>query len=299
MKVTINNIMCATDFSEYSNRAIPFGVSLSNEFNSKLFICHVIDLPSTTMYGEFFVDPTEIQTRIEEYAASELANLIGDDRVQWEPFISVGHPADEIARIAESNNVDIVITTTHGRSGLKRLILGSVTERLIHTLHCPVLVVQDPKPGNHNYANFKKILVGCDFSPDSDLAVSYAISLAQEFESEINLVHVIEPDMFDDLVKLDSEDGRIIKQERKDKISENLAGLIPREACEWCYPKIALLAGRPHEELSKYAIINDIDLIVLGVHGKGFVEKLFVGSTTDRVIRVGACPVLVVKPFQP
>ena len=72
--------------------------------------------------------------------------------------------------------------------------------------------------------------------------------------------------------------------------------MVPEEARTWCNPVTALLAGQPHEELIKYAVVNDIDLIVLGVRGHSLVETLFVGSTTDRVLRRAPCPVLSVQP---
>ena len=65
---------------------------------------------------------------------------------------------------------------------------------------------------------------------------------------------------------------------------------------DWCTPKTILLAGHPHEELTKYAVVNEIDLIVLGVRGHSLVETMFVGSTTDRVVREAPCPVLSVRP---
>lgn len=73
--------------------------------------------------------------------------------------------------------------------------------------------------------------------------------------------------------------------------------MVPEDARDWCKPKVTLLGGQPHEELTKYAVVNNLDLIVLGVRGQSLVEKLFVGSTTDRVIRRAPCPVLSVRPM--
>jgi nucleotide-binding universal stress UspA family protein len=131
-----------------------------------------------------------------EDARKQLEELIGQQHKEWEPLITVGHTADEIARIVEEKNIDLVITATRGRSGLKRLILGSVTERLMRTLRCPLLVVHSPDKEfiskDDHEVNINRILVGCDFSPDSSLAFEYGLSLAQEFESELHLAHVIE-----------------------------------------------------------------------------------------------------------
>ena len=80
------------------------------------------------------------------------------------------------------------------------------------------------------------------------------------------------------------------------QLNEKLENMVPQDARNWCKPKMSLLAGNPPEELSKYAVVQNIDLLVVGVTGHGRVEKLFVGSTTDRIIRKAPCAVLSVRP---
>ncbi len=300
MKITIQNILCTTDFSDFSNHAIPFGISLAREFGAKLYLCHVIDISSTAMYGEGFADPFEQQKRISDYAEDHLHELIGDTPIDWEPIISVGNTADDIARVAKEKNADLVVSATHGRAGLKRVILGSVTERLMRTLPCPIFVVRSqekslatPVTGE---IRMKKILVGCDFSPDSSLAFQYGLSLAQEFQSELHLAHVIEPAVYKDMLKQSGEENEAYEKDLREKLTEQLTGTIPEEVYHWCNPKTVLLAGQAHEELVKYAVVHKIDLIILGVRGHSLVETLLVGSTTDRVVRQAPCPVLSVRP---
>ncbi len=299
MRVHIKNILCATDFSDFSNRTIPYGVALAKEFNAKLYICHVIDFSSIAIYGEFQLNPVDQQNRIKQQAAEQLNELIGKQPVKWEPLISAGHIADELSRLVEEKQIDLVIAATRGRSGLKRLILGSVTERLMRVLACPLLVVQSPE---HEFVNpinqeirLKKILVGCDFSPDSDLAFQHALSLAQEFEASLHLVHVIEPSVYKDLSKPDNTIGEEIQQGLHDRLTEKLIGMVPEEARNWCTPTTRILEGQPYEELGRYAKTEDMDMIVLGVRGHGLVKTLFLGSTTDRVVRQAPCPVLSVS----
>jgi len=184
-----------------------------------------------------------------------------------------------------------VITATHGRSGLTRFLLGSVTERLLRTLTCPLLVVRSPE---HDFVapagdqiELRRVLVGCDFSPDSSLALQHALSLAQEFEAELHLMHVLEPS-----TGLAEE----LQRSLMDALQQRLSALIPEAAQTWCRVTTTLSVGQPHEELSQYAVNHDIDLIVLGVRGHSLVERLLVGSTTDRVLRQAPCPVLSVHP---
>ena len=299
MRVQMKNILCATDFSDFSNHTIPYGVALAKEFDAKLYICHVIDLSSIAIYGEFQLNPVDQQNRIRKQAAEQLDQIIGEQPVKWEPLISVGHTADEVSRLVEEKAIDLVIAATRGRSGLKRLILGSVTERLMRVLPCPLLVVHSPE---HEFVNpisqeirLNKILVGCDFSPDSDLAFQHALSLAQEFEADLHLAHVIEPSVSSELLKPDRALSAEIQQGLHQRFTEKLINMIPEDARNWCTPETRILEGQPYETLIKYAETNAMDMIVLGVRGHGLVKTLLLGSTTDRVVRHSACPVLSVS----
>ena len=259
----------------------------------------MIDLSSVAIYGEFQLDPVGQQNRIMEDADAQLKKLAGGQAISWEPLITVGKPADEISRAVEEKDIDLVITATRGRSGLKRIILGSVTERLMRTLSCPLLVVNSPEHKFVSVADqtvkIKKILVGCDFSPDSGQAFEHALSLAQEFQAELHLAHVIEPPTPSELNQENTPVSEEIQQDYRDLLSRKLKEMVPVEARYWCTPQTSILEGQPYEEIVRYAESKDIDMIVLGVRGQGLVKTLFLGSTTDRVVRRSPCPVLSVS----
>jgi len=299
MRMQFKRIVCATDFSDFSNRTVNYGLALAKEFESEIYVCHVIDLSSVAIYGEFQLDPVGLQERIMKDASDQLAELIGKAHKAWEPLITVGHAADEIARIVEEKDIDLVITATRGRSGLKRLILGSVTERLMRTLTCPLLVIHSPgkafATSSDQEVKIESILVGCDFSPDSDVAFGYGLSLAQEFESELHLTHVIETSIYQELHKTESHVEGEIQQEIHDRLLQKLQDMVPEEARNWCKPRTSLIQGHPYEEIVNYAEEQNIGMIVLGTRGHGLVKSLLIGSTTDRVVRRAPCPVLSVS----
>lgn len=297
MRVLLKKIICATDFSDLSNRAIPYGIALAKEFDAKLYICHVVGLPSTAVYGEILVDPEEQHEKSLNYAQEQFGKVNDLRSTDWEALVAAGHPADEISRLAREKSADLVIAATHGRSGLKRFLLGSVTERLMRVLPCPLFIVSDPKANLEDGLtpfSLKRILIGCDFSSDADLAFSHGLSLAQEFQSELFLVHVIERPVYQTSLETVSTQDTDIKQASRNHLIEKLNALLPKEALNWCTPNIILLEGQPDEELTRFAVDQNMDLIVLGVRGQRLVEKLFVGSTTDRVVRRAPCPVLSV-----
>jgi len=299
MRMQFKRIICATDFSDFSNRTVKYGLALAKEFDSKIYVCHVIDLSSVAIYGEFQLDPVGLQDRIMKDAGDQLEELIGKQHKAWEPLITVGHAADEISRIVEEKNIDLVITATRGRSGLKRLILGSVTERLMRTLTCPLLVIHSPDKEfattDDQEVKVESILVGCDFSPDSGVAFEHSLSLAQEFQSELHLTHVVETSIYQELHKTEAHVEEEIQQGIHNRLLQKLQDMVPEEARNWCKPHTSLLDGHPYEEIVNYAEAQNIDMIVLGTRGHGLVKSMLVGSTTDRVVRRAPCPVLSVS----
>jgi nucleotide-binding universal stress UspA family protein len=300
MRIQPRNILCATDFSYLSNYAVKYAITLAKEFNAKLYLCHVVDISTTAAYDEA-PGLYEVQCRnAEGYGLDQLTKLVGSNQIDWEPVVITGTVADEIAQLAKHNTVDLVITAARGRSGLARLILGSVTERLMRTLECPLLAVRAAEDeisiSDDSEIRFKRILVGCDFSSDSNLAFEYGLSLAQEFQSELHLVHVVAPPIYKSPPKPPAEVRTNVRQELYDQLNEKLQNMITPEIMNWCSPVTDLLAGHPHEEIVKYSTIKAIDLIVLGIRGHSLIESLFIGSTSDRVMRQAPCPVLLVRP---
>jgi nucleotide-binding universal stress UspA family protein len=300
MRVTLRRILCATDLSEASQQAVAHGISLAREFQAHLLVCHCIDLPTPSIYGEAYLAPEEQLERNRVYAEKRLAALMEDRSVAWESMVVVGHAADEIARLAGEQGVDLAVTATRGHRGLKRMLLGSVTERLMRMLPCPLLIIPAAEGGaiedEPRSLRFRKIMVGCDFSPDADLAVQHGLSMAQEFQAELHLVHVIETPLYTETLRPvfahRPPSTVVIREFLQSKLEEG----VPEEARHWCRPIIRLEEGQPYAQLLAYAEAQAIDLIVLGVRGHGLIGTMLVGSTTDRVIRRAGCPVLSVCP---
>jgi nucleotide-binding universal stress UspA family protein len=300
MRVRLKTILCTTDFSDYSNQTIAYGVAIAEEFGARLLVSHVIDLQFAAIYGTVHFLPPDLQTQCIDTALERIRALMEGKGVPWEAVVATGPPADEIARIVTERSVDLAISATHGRAGLKRFVLGSVTERLMRSLTCPLLVVRDISPelmpDPSRGLRFKKVLVGCDFSPASNAALEYGLGLAQEFEAELHLLHIIEPLVYSDFMAASLSEAQGDSSDIKVRLDRRLTGLVTEEVMNWCRVKTAVIAGRSFEAIIDYAGENNIDLVVLGVRGHGVVETLFLGSTTDRVIRKAQCPVLSVSP---
>jgi nucleotide-binding universal stress UspA family protein len=267
-----------------------------------------------------YLDYAGIESERIQNAQDRLEKMAEAMDMHCEIKVSTGQPADEIEQITRENDIDMVITATHGGSGIKRFLIGSVTNRLVKILSCPLLVLHakekhlaSPIEGR---INLKRILVGCDFSPDSQLAFDYALSLAQEFQTQLYLAHVMKPKPIEipaadylpegdqvswaraeypGISKKELSDNKEAKDALSDSFEDRLAHMVPEDSRNWCTPVTILLEGEPYKELITYAEKEKIDMIILGVHGHSLLEQFLVGSTTDRVISRAACSVLAVR----
>ncbi len=327
MRVHPKKIMCTIDFSDFTDESFGYSVALCKEFNAALFLVHIVTLEDNYLgNGIMDFDHQEFQEIFIMNAKEHLGEMVKKLTIDHEIVVSVGSPSDEICRIAMEKEIDLVITATHGKSGIKKLLLGSITEKLIKSIKCPLLVLDtnnhDSTSLNDYEMKLQKIMVACDFSPDSKLAFDYGLSLAQEFQAEIYLSHVIKPteyielkasdyinvvpanfahwhntDYFEMQKKVTEENRKKIKALRK-RLERQLYYMLPEDCKNWCTPHTDVLTGEPYEELVKYAKEQKVDMIVLGIRGHTLWENLLVGSTTDRVIRHAPCPVLAVRQVE-
>ena len=292
----LSAVVCATDLSESSNKALPIAAALARRHGSKLIIAHIIDLPAVTPYGETMVDPQELRSRVEQSAKAQITDILSHcDQADWELNIAIGYPAKEILQIVEDSGADLVVAATHTRSGIERLLLGSVSRKLMHTLNVPLLIVPGDISLEQINRKVESILIACDFSPDSANAVRWAIDFAQAFDAKLTMATVIEPSQLSQILKLDPQKEHGMADKLQSDLHRKLLETVSEADRDSVHPETVVLAGQPHEELNKYAILNHIDLIVMGVHGRGIIENLLVGSTTDRLVRLGQFPVMAVR----
>ena len=292
MRIQPKTILSAIDFSTFTDTIFSYSVTLCKKYDAKLFLVHVAtDLNRLLEHNETTLDVEVIQKENIRYAQERLEERVKGLPVENEIIIGQGTPADIISRLASEQQADMVITATHGKAGFKRFLLGSVTEKLIKTLHCPLLVLPPQEhasmPPDAVEIKLNKILVGCDFSSDSQLAFDYGLSMAQEFQAELHLSHVIKPSLY--------ENEREGIDQLRGRLEKKLDGMVPEACRDWCTVKSVLLDGEPYIALVEYAKEQEMDMIVLGIRGHTLLEKLLVGATTDRLIRHSPAPVLAVR----
>jgi nucleotide-binding universal stress UspA family protein len=206
-----------------------------------------------------------------------------------------GLPAKSILERAASLPADLIVMGTHGASGFERLMLGSVTEKVLRKATCPVLVVPrgaDAPSGAPTL--FTRILCAVDFSPCSHRALSYALSLAEEAGGELTLLHVIEG-FAEEPLSYAHFDVPEYHRHLELAAGERLEQLVPRETRTWCKCTTTVRKGKPYREILEVAQQERTDVIVLGVRGRNPVDLALFGSTTNHVVRTAECPVLTVR----
>ncbi len=180
---------------------------------------------------------------------------------------------------------------THGRRGFDRLMLGSVTDRVMRTAPCPVLAASKPPHGSvaagkerGHVHHLSRILFCADFSENSERALRYAISATAEYDAELTLLHV-----------LDGVPSSAKTEEATAAAAERLDQLIPPEGRKSLKIRTAARIGKPYAQIIQLAMEAQIDLVIMGVRGRGALDVAVFGSTTYRVMQLGSCPVLAVR----
>lgn len=291
----IKLIICPIDFSEFSTRAYRHALSLAEHYRAKLLALHVVELWRYP-YADYAAtegDYAKFCQALGEGGMEHLKEFVKKHRhdgVQPELAVHEGRAPDTILSFAKMQKADLMVMGTHGRRGFDRLMLGSATDRVMREASCPVLAVCQPPRDSvaadekgHYVHYLSRILLCTDFSENSERALEYAVSAAEEYAAELTLLHVIEdvprPDQRDDVIRTSTE---------------QLDKLVPAEKRKTLKVRTMVRIGKPYQRIIEYAQEAQIDLVTMGVRGAGALDRAVFGSTTYRVIQLGPCPVLAV-----
>jgi nucleotide-binding universal stress UspA family protein len=294
--MSIERVLCPIDFSDTSHHALAHAAAVARWHAAQLTMLYVhpylpaMDLPPFPLED---AERANLLAKMREFAAIVPRDVRVDCQVRE------GQPAhQEIVSQVEAMQADMLVMGTHGRSGFQRLFLGSVTEKVMRSVKCPTLIVppRAPDVAPDTPVMFRRILCPTDFLASSLKAFEYAISLAEETDAELTLLHVVEmlaavgPEPFvpdDEFARLR---GATIADARR-----RLSDLIPEDALVYCTIDAVVVEGRTYKQILCQAKERQADVIVMGVHGRGAIDLLLFGSTTHHVLRASTCPVLVVR----
>jgi nucleotide-binding universal stress UspA family protein len=296
--IEIRRILCPIDFSDQSRHAIAHATAVAKWYGAAVTLLHVSHPEAFTnpplLFDELPRGPAMIEEAFQA-AAEEMPKWsapVTAAGVDVETLIERGYPVRHILARAAALPADLVVIGTHGRGGFERMVLGSVTEKVLRTAPCPVMVVPPPAESAGKLP-YTRLLCPVDFSDSSEAALQFACSLAEEADARLTIVHVFDWEQGDDpiLARFDTaEFFEVVEQQSR----ERLERLVPDAARVWCKPETVMARGKPYREILALADTKEADLIVLGVRGRNPIDLALFGSTTNQIVRRAKCPVLTV-----
>lgn len=299
--ITVRQILVPTDFSACALGALRWALSLAERFEAEIHLLHVVTLhegePYTT--GKKPGQASSYQQKLEDVyharARELLSDVLAEEQRADVPVTTVVRQsmavADAVLGYADRAEVDLIVAGTHGRRGVKHLVLGSVAEDVMREASCPVLLVRQREEPRASIAS-RRVLVPVDFSVPSKHALAYAGHLAQRFGAVLHLMHVVEPLPFPVSLTgiLTIHD---LVPDISDRAKQHLRSLVEDLRTEGLDTDVHVEEGYPAAAIVRAAGELEADLIVMASRGLAGVERLLVGSVTTRVVRAAPCPVLV------
>jgi nucleotide-binding universal stress UspA family protein len=302
--ITVRNILCPFDGSEFSRRALEHAVALGRWYKAGITLLHVYPGGPESIEAEDGARTGPLAAGERKRIVAWLADMgspARDGGVSVEARVAEGRPAAEIVRVAKELSAELIVMGTHGRSGFDRLVLGSVTEKVLRRAPCPVLTVTARTAPVHRTGRppFESIVCPIDFSPSSLRAIEYALSLAQEAFSRLTIVHALEPLPADEETMLARFDLGRYRHAEEEQARERLRDVLPEGVRQWCKPEHEVTRGKAYRVILDAAERRAADLIVIGIHGRNALDLALFGSTTHHVVRAAHCPVLAIRTGPP
>jgi len=272
-------ILVPTDFSPVATRAVEHAVELARRFSAELMLLYAdtflppidyIEIPSAA-----YVDGIpQLKKATEKKLAAYLAEHVPPG-IPAEARVEVDSAIHAIVTIAASRPCELIVMGTHGRTGWRRALLGSVTENVLREVDCGILTVRD---GEIPVAAYRRILCPVNYTAISMRSLEHAAAFAEAFGSELVIVNVV-------------EEGA--REEQANAI-DRLRAWVPAEISAKLEYTELVLRGHPAEEVIQFAERMEAGLIVVGAQHRRFSDTTVIGTTTERITRHASCPVLTV-----
>ena len=297
--LALKKVLVPTDFSALADVAIEQALELCERHGAVLHLLHAVVLHADDPNdpAHHFPDPEEIRARLEDIAASRLEARVEAARPRGVDVVRAQRrgiaAAPVILEYAAEVEADLIVMSTHGRRGLGRAFLGSVTEEVVRLADVPVRTVRrDTDAGQ--MPEFESVLVPVDFSEHSAKAIRYAAEICRTYGAALHVVHVFEPPIHPEVYIGGSPalpDFAAAEGGLTAALAEFAAGAGARDAV------IHVLEGRAVSGILDTAAACGADLIVIATHGLTGLKHVLLGSVAERIVRRATCPVLTVKAF--
>jgi len=292
-----DTILVPTDGSDHAAQAAEQALTLADWFDATVHAISVVDtsaasglLSSGSVRREFI---SQLETGAER--AVETIEEMADDSIAVQTTVLEGKPKKKILAYARDTDAELIVMGTHGRSGVSRFVAGSVTEHVVRSTDLPVLTVRATEQAERS-DGYEEILVPTDGSDAAGVAVDHGLEIARAADARVHAVTVLDTgDMAaSPTLSPPTEMVKHLETERQNATDEIAA----RAQEDGLAATTAVLEGRPGTELLEYIDDHEIDLVVMGTHGRSGLDRLLLGSTTERLLRHASAPILAITPSE-
>ena len=292
--IKVERILCPTDLSTESDEALRYAVALARIYEAKLFLLHCSEQDSFTEEK----DEQKLKTQMNRLFLESLVPHLGlatMNELDWQGLLrpNVHDIGNAIVREAVVQKIDLIVMRSRRRPRAA-VLLGSTAETVCRNAPCPVLVTHPLEREwvsmSSGEIDLNRVLIAHDFSRDSQIAMNFGLSFAQEYQAEVHLMHVLPTDGHEEpeLAWSSSTNGNAYTF-----TARKLQDTLPKEVNLWCKFVNVVRCGKVHEEILNYAREHEIDLVCIGVSDSDWTIEKLLGSNVDRVLREAPCPVLV------
>lgn len=300
--LNLQNILLARDFSPISNQALRHALDLASRTGATLHllyaeVLHENPFPSSKAPSPS-ADLDEVREQLRQKGnGAPLATDPTDVEVR-EAVVRDVAAAPAILNYADDNDIDLIALGTHGRRGVKRLLLGSVAEEVVRHSDRAVLTVRGHETEkDRGGPSIDQILVPVDFSQFSRQALRTARELAAVYDARIDALHVVEeklhPAFYVGGVKSIRDVAPDIESKAQDRLDEFVEATLGPDVETATH----VVLGKPAPAISSFVETHGIDLVSIATHGQSGLERFLLGSVTEKVVRHVGCPVLTLKAF--
>lgn len=286
VRVSLRNILLPTDFSPRSETILAYGAVLARRYDCTLYTVTVVPEEITDYVQP--PDPFFLRHSAEKKMAS-LANPAVLQGVRHRELVKEGSIRERLSELIARLEIDLVVLGTHGRSGMKKMVLGSAAEELVNSAPCPVLTI-GPQVSAETalQGKLQRILYATDLLRGSGRAMAFAVWLAEQDGARLILVHVL---------KMPNGVAHADPQAERDLTMKRLAELLPPEAAGSVETDCIAEMGAAGEQILKIAESQSADLIVMGPHHTAHARAAthLLWDTPHKVLSHARCPVLTVR----
>lgn len=281
-------ILVSLDGSELAEAALPYGRELAECLGSEIHMLGVCDLP-------------RLPERLLKAYVDDSASKFKRAGLRAKATVICGTPADVILEYAEKAGIDLIIMSTHGRSGLTRWVLGSVADKVLHSVTVPLFLINAKKAeAVVERKTFRKVLLPLDGSDTGESAVPFAEELARKTNARLLLLSVMMPAYritaaqdypgvdLEPIMKAQKESAEIYLHDVETKLKQR--GITVSSDT---------MVGSAAETILDYSKEKQVDLIAMSTHGRSGFGRWILGSVTDKVVRASEIPVMVMRASGP